>query len=87
MTCLSAPSLADLRPSFTGDWLASNSSSRQLVEHHLISRSEAIARAKQRSSGKVLSAELVNRGKSPFYRVKVLTAKGHVRTLRISALR
>jgi len=57
------------------------------VKHHRLSRGEAIAIAKQRARGKVLSADLIERGSKAFYKVKILTPKGHVRTLRIDANR
>lgn len=56
-----------------------------LAEQELISREQAIAIAKGRHKGKVLSADLVNKSKDPAYKVKLLTDKGRVKTVRIKA--
>lgn len=56
-----------------------------LAGQHYISKAQAINIAKQRSSGKVLSAKLVIREQQAFYKIKVLTDQGRIKTLRINA--
>lgn len=57
-----------------------------LAEQPFISKSQAIAIAKRRYQGKVLSAELVKGAGAPFYKVKILTDSGRVKTVRVDAV-
>jgi len=59
----------------------------QIAEQRYISKAQAIDIARQRSSGKILSAKLVQGDQQAFYKVKVLTDQGRVKTLRINAKR
>lgn len=56
-----------------------------LAEQNLISKEQAIAIAKSRYKGKVLSADLEHDNGTPAYRVKLVTDKGRVKTVRINA--
>ncbi len=56
-----------------------------LAEQDIISKEQAIAIAKRRHQGKVLSADLEQNKNAPAYRVKLLTDKGRVKTVRINA--
>ena len=56
-----------------------------LAEQDLISRDQAIAIAKSRYKGKVLSADLEQNNGNHAYRIKLLTDKGRVKTVRINA--
>lgn len=61
---------------------------RQLAEQQsYISKAQAIEIARQRSNGKILSAKLVHRERQAFYKIKVLTDQGRIRTLRVNARR
>lgn len=63
------------------------SSLLQIAEQRYISKAQAIDIARQRSNGKILSAKFVQRDHQAFYKVKVLTDQGRVKTLRINAKR
>jgi len=56
-----------------------------LAQQSFISKSEAIRIAKRRYQGKVLSAELIKGAGVPFYKVKILTDSGRVKTVRVDA--
>lgn len=56
-----------------------------IAEQHLISREQAIAIAKKRHPGRVLSAELEEDPAPPNYRVKILSENGRVKTVRVNA--
>ena len=55
------------------------------AERAYISKAQAIDIARQRSNGKILSAKLVQREQHAFYKIKVLTDQGRIKTLRINA--
>ena len=57
-----------------------------LTEKQLISKTQAIAIAKRRQKGKVLSAQLV-KTTPPIYKVKMLTPQGRVKFIRVAAYR
>lgn len=59
----------------------------QLAEQAYISKAQAIDIARQRSSGKILSAKLIRKEQHAFYKIKVLTDQGRIKTLRINAQR
>ncbi|EGG98327.1 hypothetical protein imdm_155 [gamma proteobacterium IMCC2047] len=65
----------------------SKSPALQIAEQRYISKAQAIDIARQRSNGKILSAKFVQRDHQAFYKVKVLTDQGRVKTLRINAKR
>jgi len=50
-----------------------------------ISKAQAIDIAKHRAKGKILSADLIQREQHSFYKIKVLTDQGRIKTLRINA--
>ncbi|MEH6358942.1 MAG: PepSY domain-containing protein [Pseudomonadales bacterium] len=55
------------------------------AERAYISKAQAIDIARQRTNGKILSADLVRREQHAFYKIKVLTDQGRIKTLRINA--
>ncbi len=55
-----------------------------LAQKQLISKNQAIAIAKRRQKGKVLSAQLV-KSSPPIYKVKMLTPQGRVKFIRVIA--
>jgi len=57
----------------------------RLAEQGYISKAQAIDIARQRSSGKILSAKLIRKEQHAFYKIKVLTDQGRIKTLRINA--
>ncbi len=57
-----------------------------LAENSLISKDQAIAIAKRRQKGKVLSAQLIKKT-PPVYRVKMLTPQGRVTFISVAAYR
>lgn len=57
------------------------------AEQRFISKSEAIEIARQRTDGKILSADLIQKGQQAFYKIKVLTDQGRIKTVRINAQR
>ena len=61
--------------------------SASAYECQLISRSEAINRAKKRTDGKVVGVQLADKGKSSVYRVRILVGKKRIKTLSIPACR
>ncbi len=58
-----------------------------LTEQTYISKAQAIEIARQRSDGKILSAKLIQREQHAFYKIKILTDQGRIKTLRINAER
>lgn len=54
-------------------------------EQTYISKAQAIDIAQQRTNGKVLSAELIQKKQHAFYKIKVLTDSGRIKTLHINA--
>lgn len=58
-----------------------------LTEQAYISKAQAIEIARQRSDGKILSAKLIQREQHAFYKIKILTDQGRIKTLRINAER
>ena len=56
-----------------------------LAERGYISKSQAIDIARHRAKGKILSADLVHGNQRAFYKIKVLTDQGRIKTLRINA--
>jgi len=58
-----------------------------LAEQPYISKAQAIEIARQRSDGKILSAKLIKREQHAFYKIKMLTDQGRIKTLRVNAKR
>jgi len=58
-----------------------------LAEQPYISKAQAIEIARQRSDGKILSAKLIQREQQAFYKIKMLTDQGRIKTLRVNAKR
>lgn len=56
------------------------------AEMQFISKNQAIAIAKRRQKGKVLSVQLV-KSSPPIYKVKMLTTQGRVKFIRVAAYR
>lgn len=56
-----------------------------LSQAGILSKSQAIALAKRKVEGKVLSAELVKTGQGSAYKIKILTGDGRVKTVVIDA--
>lgn len=56
-----------------------------LAEQTYISKAQAIDIAKHRAKGKILSADLIRKEQQSFYKIKVLTDQGRIKTLRINA--
>lgn len=54
-------------------------------EADYISKAQAIDIARHRTKGKILSADLVQKNQHAFYKIKVLTDSGRIKTLRINA--
>lgn len=54
-------------------------------EDAYISKAQAIKIARQRTDAKILSAELKKKNKHAYYKIKVLTDSGRIKTLRINA--
>jgi len=68
----------------------SNKSKNQwllLAEQNYISKAQAIDIARQRTDGKILSAKLIQQEQQAFYKIKVLTDQGRIKTLRVNAKR
>lgn len=57
-----------------------------LAKQELIGSGEAVAIAQRQYGGKVLSVDLIKKGKSPVYRIKLLTDEGRVKTVHINAV-
>ena len=55
------------------------------AERTYISKAQAIDLAKQRTKGKILSANLERKEQHTVYKIKVLTDQGRIKTLRINA--
>lgn len=73
---------------FQGNNLYSNDNEKPWLlsaERAVISKAQAIDIARQRTNGKILSANLVRREQHAFYKIKVLTDQGRIKTLRIDA--
>lgn len=57
-----------------------------LAQNGLISKHQAIAIAKRRHKGKVLSAQLIKTD-PPYYKIKMLTPQSRVKFIRVAAYR
>ncbi|MEH6358863.1 MAG: PepSY domain-containing protein [Pseudomonadales bacterium] len=55
------------------------------TERTYISKAQAIDIARKRTNGKILSADLIRREQHTFYKIKVLTDQGRIKTLRVNA--
>ncbi len=60
---------------------------KQQYQCKLISRGDAISRAKGKLPGKVVGVQLSDRGDRSVYRVRILTSKKRVKTISIQACR
>lgn len=82
MIVLTFPALSygqpDRRSGTSDRWL-------RLADQQLLNKKQAIEMVKRQHKGKVLSADLVQKNKKPVYKVKVLTDKGRVKTIRVKA--
>lgn len=58
---------------------------RVAKEADYISKAQAIDIARHRTNGKILSAQLIQKNQHAFYKIKVLTDSGRIKTLRINA--
>ncbi len=56
-----------------------------LAAQQEISESQAVAAAQARVAGKVLNVQRVSKGEKAFYRVRILTDDGRVRTVSVDA--
>jgi len=100
LSCLSLPVLAQSHAfndgffadtparhnTFIADPLKNKYKPRLLAnEAAYISKAQAIKIARQHTDGKILSANLIHREQRAFYKIKVLTDQGRIKTLRINA--
>jgi uncharacterized membrane protein YkoI len=82
LTCLALPAYAFTTQQQTNEdprsWLI-------LAQQTAISKAQAIDIVSRKQKGKVLSADLIQTNQRSFYKVKVLTEQGRIKTLHVDA--
>lgn len=57
----------------------------RVASQNYISKAQAIEIARQSTDGKILSAKLITQEQQAFYKIKVLTEQGRIKTVRVNA--